>query len=174
MSDRKTLQLPALDPAGVPLAERFSYPEPFFSRMGKVDSRALGDACGLNELGVNLVVLEPGAQSALRHWHSLEDEFVYVLDGEVVLVTEAGEQIVTAGGCAGFPAGQRDGHHLINRSAEPVRILEIGNRTPGDDCFYPDDDMLWFYTEDGWHAAHKDGRPYDPSPGESSQVDPPG
>lgn len=168
MSDRKTqtYQLPALDPSEVPVAVPVpgedSYPEPFYSRMGKVERRALGDACGLNQLGVNRVVLKPDAQSALRHWHSLEDEFVYVLEGELVLVTDGGEQLLKAGMCAGFAAGQRDAHHLINRSTADACYLEIGNRIAGDDCFYPDDDMLWVTTEAGWHAAHKDGRPYEP------------
>ncbi len=163
MPDRKTYQLPALDPGLVPLSDSNDYPEPFHSRMGKGESRALGDACGLNKLGVNLVVLEPGAQSALRHWHTLEDEFVYVLDGELTLVTDSGEQLLTAGMCAGFPAAQRDAHHLINRSDRPARYLEIGNRNEGDGCFYPDDDLLWIDTEAGWHAAHKDGRAYEPA-----------
>ena len=165
MTDRKNHQLPALDPNGVPPTVPElgvdTYPEPFYSQMGKVVSRALGDACGLSKLGVNWVVLEPEAQSALRHWHTLEDEFVYVLEGEITLVTNAGPQVLTAGQCAGFPAGQRDGHHLVNRSDRPARYLEIGNRFDGDDCFYPDDDMLWITTESGWHAAHKSGKPYD-------------
>ena len=164
MSHRKPLQLPALDPAEVspstPVLGVDTYPEPFFSQMGAVESRALGDACGLSKFGVNTVVLQPQAQSALRHWHTLEDEFVYVLEGEVTLVSEAGEQVLGVGMCAGFPAGKRDAHHLVNRSDAPVRYLEIGNRIEGDDCFYPDDDMLWVTTEKGWHAAHKDGKPY--------------
>ena len=170
MSNRKLYHLPALDPNRVPVSPSMpgdsSYPEPFHSRMGKRERRALGDACGLDKLGVNLVVLESDAQSALRHWHTLEDEFVYVLAGEITLVTDSGEQLLTAGMCAGFPAGERDAHHLINRSSHPARYLEIGSRIEGDDSFYPDDDMLWITTEAGWHGAHKDGRPY---PKESSE-----
>jgi len=166
VSDGKNFQLPALDPNGVPVwvpvPGESSYPEPFQSRMGKRERRALGDACGMDKMGVNLVVLEPDAQSALRHWHTLEDEFVYVLDGEITLVTDSGEQLLTGGMCAGFPAGQRDAHHLINRSDRSARYLEIGSRIEGDDCFYPDDDMLWITTENGWRTAHKDGRPYKP------------
>jgi uncharacterized cupin superfamily protein len=109
---------------------------------------------------VNRVTLAPGAQSALRHWHTLEDEFVYVLSGEVTLVTGVGEQMLTPGMCAGYPAGNRDGHHFINQSDHPVVYLEVGSRTDGDSCFYPDDDMMWIEVEDGWRAAHKDGTAY--------------
>ena len=162
MPDRKPYQLPALDPESVALSPTNDYPEPFQSRMGDKQRRALGDGCGMGKLGVNLVVLEPDAQSALRHWHTLEDEFVYVLEGEITLVTNAGEQLLVGGMCAGFAAGERDAHHLINRSGKPARYLEIGSRIDGDDCFYPDDDMLWVNTEAGSHSAHKDGRAYEP------------
>lgn len=128
--------------------------------MGDHRSRRLGEACGLTKLGVNWVTLAPNAQSALRHWHTLEDEFVYVLSGEVTLVTDAGEQLLTSGMCAGYPAGNRDGHHLINQSDQPVLYLEIGSRIEGDSCFYPDDDMMWIDAEDGFRAAHKDGSAY--------------
>src|SRR3954470_13262168 len=106
------LRLPALDPATVAEKRGSGYPEPYRSRMGDRVKRRLGDACGLTRFGVNLVTLAPGAQSALRHWHTLEDEFVYVLDGEVVLITNDGEQVLHAGDCAGYPAGKRDAHHF--------------------------------------------------------------
>ncbi len=154
------LKLPALDPETVAEKRGSGYPEPFRSRMGDRAKRRLGDACGLTKFGVNLVTLGPGGQSALRHWHTLEDEFVYVLSGEVVLVTNAGEQVLTAGMCAGYPAGAKDGHHFINRSAAPVRYLEIGDRAPGDNAFYPDDDLLLCEDENGAFQAHKDGRRY--------------
>jgi len=156
----KPYQLPALDPATV-LEERGNgYPEPFESRMREPSRRQLGDACRLEKLGVNLATLAPGAQSALRHWHTLEDEFVYVLSGEVTLISDVGEQLLTPGMCAGYPAGNRDGHHFINQSDQPVVFLEIGSRIAGDSCFYPDDDMMWIDLEDGWRAAHKDGTAY--------------
>ncbi len=157
MNEKK---LPALDPATVPEVRRSIYPEPFRSRMGDRAKRRLGEACGLTRFGVNLVTLGPGGQSALRHWHTLEDEFVYVLSGEVVLITNAGEQALTAGTCAGYPAGSRDGHHFVNRSAAPATYLEIGNRTDGDNAFYPDDDLMWCEDENGVYAVHKDGRRY--------------
>ena len=154
------LTLPALDPATVAESRGSGYPEPFRSRMGDRTKRKLGDACGLTKFGVNLVTLGQGGQSALRHWHTLEDEFVYVLSGEVVLVTGAGEQTLTAGMCAGYPAGARDAHHFVNRSSVPATYLEVGNRVDGDNAFYPDDDLMWVETEAGVHAAQKDGRRY--------------
>ncbi|HEY5898712.1 MAG TPA: cupin domain-containing protein [Burkholderiales bacterium] len=154
------MKLPALDPGTAPERRGSMYPEPFKSRMGERVKRRLGEACGLTKFGVNLVTLGPGGQSALRHWHTLEDEFVYVLEGEVVLVTSEGEQTLGAGMCAGYPAGKRDGHHFINRSTRPAKYLEVGNRIEGDNAFYPDDDLIWVETEQGTIAAHKDGKPY--------------
>ncbi|TAK79805.1 MAG: cupin domain-containing protein [Betaproteobacteria bacterium] len=137
-----------------------SYPEPFASRMGNADWRALGDAFGLTQYGVNLETLQPGAQSALRHWHTLADEFVYVLEGELVLRTNEGEITMTSGTCVGFKAGEPNGHHLVNRSGRPARFLVVGSRAPGDVGFYPDDDLLRCRNENGRYPAHKDGRPY--------------
>jgi uncharacterized cupin superfamily protein len=154
------LRLPALDPATVAESRGSGYPEPYRSRMGDRVKRRLGDACGLTKLGVNLVTLGPGGQSALRHWHTLDDEFVYVLEGEVVLVTDVGEQVLSAGMCAGYPAGNRDAHQFVNRSDAPARYLEIGGRTPGDNAFYPDDDLMWVELPEGTVCAHKDGTFY--------------
>lgn len=158
------LRPPALDPADVPERRGSGYPEPFRSRMGERVKRRLGDACGLTRFGVNLVTLGPGGQSALRHFHTAEDEFVYVLDGEVVLVTDAGEQVLCAGDCAGYPGGKRDGHHFVNRSGAPARYLEIGNRDPDDAPCYPDDDLMWIEDAAGGYYARKDGRRYAPVP----------
>lgn len=154
------LKLPALDPDSVEEIARTIYPEPYRSQMAGRAKRRLGDACGLTKFGVNLTTLAPGAQSALRHWHTLEDEFVYVLEGEVTLITQAGEQRLRPGMCAGFPAGARDAHHLVNRGRQPARFLEVGNRVEGDNAFYPDDDLMWCEDESGVYAAHKDGRRY--------------
>ncbi|HET7365090.1 MAG TPA: cupin domain-containing protein [Burkholderiales bacterium] len=155
------LKLPALDSQTVEERRGSGYPEPFKSRMGDRAKRRLGAACGLKNLGVNLVTLGPGGQSALRHWHTLEDEFVYVLEGEVVLVTNEGEQTLRPGMCAGYPAGSKNGHHFINRSHKPAKYLEMGTNVPGDTAFYPDDDLRLFETEDaGMVYARKDGRRY--------------
>jgi uncharacterized cupin superfamily protein len=153
-------KLPALDPNSVEEKRGSGYPEPFKSRMGDRAKRPLAAACGLKNLGVNLVTLGPGEQSALRHWHTLEDEFVYVLEGEVVLVTDEGEQTLRAGTCAGYPAGSKNGHHFVNRSQKPAKYLEMGTNVPGDTAFYPDDDLRLMETEDGMLYAHKDGRRY--------------
>lgn len=154
------LRPPALDPATVDERRGSGYPEPFRSRMGERVKRTLGEACGLTRFGVNLVTLGPGGQSALRHWHTLEDEFVYVLEGELALVTNGGEQVLAAGMCAGYRAGVRDAHHFVNRSSHPARYLEIGNRVDGDNALYPDDDLMWGEDEAGAFAARKDGRRY--------------
>src|SRR5512143_2302037 len=110
------LKPPALDPATVSARSSSGYPEPFRSRVLPREKRALGDALGLTKIGVNLTRLMPGKESSMRHWHTLEDELIYVLEGEVVLVTDGGEQTLVAGTCAGFPAGSRDGHQFVNRS----------------------------------------------------------
>lgn len=145
---------------GQPPDERGSdYPAPFDEPCRERLRRRLGDAAGLTQFGVNLLVLPPGAWSSQRHWHTIEDEFVYVLAGEVVLVTDAGEEILRAGDCAGFPAGVRDGHHLQNRSTHAATVLEIGTRRIADDeAFYPDIDLRALAGDAGY--AHQDGRPY--------------
>jgi uncharacterized cupin superfamily protein len=145
----------------IPPQSGSSYPEPFRSRMGEGSWQPLGDSFGLTQFGINLEVLEPGAQSALRHWHTLADELVYLLEGELVLITNEGEFVMTAGMCIGFKAGENNAHHLINRSDKAARMMVVGSRIPGDTAFYPDDDIAWFSTESKRLAVHKDGRPYE-------------
>ena len=149
---------PALDPAAVEAVSRSGYPEPYRSRVLPRHKRRLGDALGLTRIGVNQTTLPPGKESSMRHWHSHEDEFVYVLAGEVVLRTGAGEQVLRAGMCAGFPAGARDGHHLINRSSAPAVYLEVSNRDPADGAEYsdPEVDLLWSRGS----FTRRDGSPY--------------
>jgi uncharacterized cupin superfamily protein len=142
-------RLPALDPATVAPRTGSGYPEPFRSRVLPREKRALGDATGLTKIGINLTTLLPGKESSVRHYHTLEDEFVFVLEGEVVLRTDEGEQTLTAGMCAGFPAGTTNGHHLVNRSSLPARYLEISNRDPKDAAEYPDDDLRYSKAPDG-------------------------
>lgn len=154
------MNAPALNPLEVEASRGTNYPEPFRNRVAARAKRKLGDALGLKNFGVNLTTLGPGGQSALRHWHSRQDEFVYVLTGELVLITEAGEQVLKPGMAAGFPAGQANGHHLINRSAKDATYLEVGDRTPGDAACYPDDDIQARMQEGRWTFSHKDGTPY--------------
>src|SRR5688572_23390306 len=128
----------AVKPETMEGISRSGYPEPYKSRVLPREKRALGDACGLTKIGVNPTVLPPGKESSMRHWHTHEDEFVFVLGGEVVLRTDEGEQVLTAGMCAGFPAGEQNGHQLINRSDRPARYLEVSNRDDADGAEYPD------------------------------------
>jgi len=153
-----TLQKPALDPATLPGVNRSGYPDPLRSRCLPREKRALGDPLGLTKIGINLTTLPPGKESSMRHWHTREDEFIYVLSGEVVLKTDGGEQVLVAGMCAGFPAGNGDGHQLINRSATPASYLEVSNRDPADGAHYSDVDMDLPTRQGGF--LHKDGTPY--------------
>jgi uncharacterized cupin superfamily protein len=152
----------AIDAASVPPSRPGrGYPEPFAARVAGRERRALGDAFGLTNFGVNLTRLPPGCMSALRHTHMREDEFIYIIEGEPVLVTNAGEIPLRAGMCAGFKAGSGDAHHLINRSGKDVFYLEIGDRDPGDTVIYPDDDIGRALTPAGERIfVHHDGRPY--------------
>ncbi len=131
-----------LDPAAVPKVIGTSYPAPYDREPAGREKRRLGDALGLRNFGVNLTRLGPGDWSAQRHWHTRQDEFIYIVSGETTLVTDAGERVVTAGQIVGFPAGNPDGHALINRSAADVHYLEVGDRMPGDEVVYPDIDLL--------------------------------
>lgn len=153
-------KLPALDPAAVAGVTGSSYPEPYRSRVSTRIKQRLGDALGLKNFGVNRTTLPPGAVSALRHWHSHEDEFIYVLEGELVLVTEAGEQRLGPGMCAGFPAGRPDGHCLVNRTDRNAVYLEVGDRRPEDVVTYPDEDIVGRATPQGRRFFHRDGTPY--------------
>src|SRR5262245_42247716 len=156
-----TLKPPALDPADVPPRATSGYPEPYRSRVLPREKRALGDPLGLTRVGVNLTTLFPGKESSMRHFHTREDELVFVLEGEVVLRTDEGEQVLTAGTCAGFGAGARDGHQLVNRSDRPARYLEISNRDPEDTAEYPDDDLSLERARDGkLRFTRKDGTPF--------------
>lgn len=144
-----------------PRARQSAYPEPFASRMTGREKRPLGDLFGLTHFGVNLTRLAPGAVSALRHAHSRQDEFIYVLEGHPILVTDAGENMLGPGMCAGFRAGTGDGHQLVNRTDRDVIYLEIGDRGAGDTVSYPDDDIQAVLGDDGkWRFARKDGHPY--------------
>lgn len=137
-----------------------NYPEPFASRMKGREKRPLGDLFGLANFGVNLTRLIPGGVSALRHAHSKQDEFVYILEGRPTLHTDEGKVLLAPGMCAGFKAGTGNGHRLVNETSEDVVYLEIGDRTPGDAASYPDDDLKAAFVGGGWRFTRKDGSPY--------------
>lgn len=155
------LKPPAKDPSTLTPRNSSGYPEAFRARVLPREKRALGDALGLTKIGVNLTTLFPGRESALRHHHTREDELIFILEGEVVLRTDSGEQTLTAGTYAAFPAGAGDGHHLVNRSDRPARYLEISNRDPEDSASYPDDDLCYSKNPDGSpRFTRKDGSSY--------------
>lgn len=158
-----SLRRPALDPNTLVPRTGSGYPEPYRSLVLPREKRALGDALGLSQIGVNLTVLPPGKESSMRHYHSHEDELIFVVEGEVVLRTDDGEQTLAAGMCAGFPAGSKDGHQLINRSDKPARYLEISNRHADDSAEYPDADVDLAYRKGADGKARflrKDGSAY--------------
>lgn len=131
-----------IDPQDVPIERSTNYPDAFKAMVAGRIRQRLGKFAGLKNFGVNLVKLEPGSYSALRHWHSHQDEFIYILEGELTLITDVGEQILTPGMAAGFPAGEANGHHLVNRSSVVGIYLEVGDRTPNDTAIYPDEPGL--------------------------------
>jgi uncharacterized cupin superfamily protein len=136
------------------------YPEPFASRVKGRRKQPLGDLFGLANFGVNLTTLAPGAISALRHAHTRQDEFVYVVRGHPTLYTDEGPTRLAPGMCAGFKAGTGNGHHLVNESGEEVVYLEVGDRTPGDEAHYPDEDLKAVQVDGRYKFVHKDGSPY--------------
>ena len=150
----------AIDAGDAPVRTGSNYPAPYAAQMGERLRRRLGDVFGLTGFGVNLARLGPGAHSALRHAHSHEDEFVYVLEGKPVLLTDAGETPLRPGMCAGFQAGSGDGHALVNRSDADVVYLEIGARHDEDAVDYPDVDLKGVTLDGRWTYLHKDGTPY--------------
>jgi uncharacterized cupin superfamily protein len=149
-----------LDAMDVPPRTGSIYPAPFAEPLAGRAKRALGNALDLSQFGVNLVTLAPGTWSSQRHWHANEDEFVYVLEGEATLVTDAGETVLRPGMAAGFPAGRADGHHLINKSDAPVLYLEVGTRAAREVAEYSDIDMVARRGGGAFIFTHKDGEPY--------------
>lgn len=149
-----------IDVSGLPTIVGTTYPPPFDEPCRARVRKRLGDAAGLTQYGVNLLRLPPGAWSSQRHWHSAGDEFVYVLSGEVVLVTDAGEEILRAGDAAGFPANEGNGHCLQNRSAADAELLEIGTRIAADTGYYSDIDMIAPAGGKPAMYTRRDGTPY--------------
>jgi uncharacterized cupin superfamily protein len=154
------LKAPAFEPKDLPEQSSTGYPEPYKSRVAGRHRRRLGDHAGLKNFGVNLTRLDPNAESSMRHWHAKQDEFIYILEGEVTLVTDAGRQKLSHGMAAGFPAGKTDGHQLVNETDKPVLYLEIGDRTPEDGATYSDVDMSARMVDGSWVFTHKGGSPY--------------
>ena len=139
-----------INPEQVTERKGTNYPEAFKHLVSGRTKKRLGDAAGLKNFGVNLVTLEPGSWSSIRHWHLLQDECIYIVEGPITLVTDEGEEILQTGAMAGFPAGEANGHHLINKSDRIVTYLEIGDRTLGDQVTYPDADLSAKFTDQGW------------------------
>jgi uncharacterized cupin superfamily protein len=152
--------MPKIDRSAIPFVEGSSYPA---ALAGVVKGRAyqrLTQAAGLTQFGVNIVSMEPGAASSIRHWHENEDEFALILDGTLMLVEDGGEVALSAGDCASFPAGAANGHHLVNRSDKPASFLIVGTRAVTERCHYPDVDLAYAKTAEGFTFTHKDGSPY--------------
>ena len=152
--------MPKIDIAKAVVRTKGVYPQPHRSSTDGREKAALGNVAGLTQFGVNLTRLKPGAASALRHWHEQEDEFIYVLDGELVLVEDDGETLLGPGDCAGFKAGAPNGHQIVNRSQHDARYLEIGTRAAIERAHYPDVDLVLERDANGARFLHKSGEPY--------------
>lgn len=148
---------PFVKATDLPSRSSTAYPKAVAAVVAGREKRVLGDPFGLEQFGVNLTTLAPGAASAHRHWHEREDEFIYVLDGEIVLVDDGGEHKLATGMCAGFKAGVANGHCLINRSKAPATYLEIGSRSTEERSHYPDVDLQGFSKDGKWNFTRKDG-----------------
>ena len=152
--------MPKVDVAKVPVKSGSFYPAPFQAEHKERHKQALGDAVGLTQFGVNITRIAPGAASSLRHYHEQEDEFIYMLEGELVLIENDGEVVLTAGDCAGFKANSGNAHRLINRSTKDAVYFEVGTRSPHDRVHYPDVDLLLERDKTGRRYLHKSGEPY--------------
>ncbi len=152
--------MPKIDIASLPMDSRTNYPSPFDRVVHGRERKRLGNAVGLDQFGVNLTTLKPGAASALRHWHEKEDELIYMLEGEVVLIEDDGETALRPGDAAGFKANSGNGHHLVNRSNRDAVYLEVGTRSKHERAHYPDVDLTVVRDDNGMRYTHKDGKPY--------------
>jgi uncharacterized cupin superfamily protein len=152
--------MPKIDTTKLQPREGTNYPDAFKHVVKGREKTALGNAADLSQFGVNLTRLKPGAASALRHWHENEDEFVYILAGELVLIEDGGETIMRPGDCAGFKANVANGHHLVNRAERDALYLEIGTRAPAECAHYPDVDLKFERDETSARILHKNGEPY--------------
>ena len=152
--------MPKIDIAKLPVDSRTNYPAPFDRVVAGRERKRLGNAAGLDQFGVNLTTLKPGAASALRHWHEREDELIYVIEGGLVLIEDDGETVLKPGDAAGFKANSRNGHHLVNRTKSDAVYLEVGTRAKFERAEYPDVDLLVVRDDRGTRYTHKNGEPY--------------
>lgn len=151
---------PVVDAAGVKTKTGTGYPAQFAEKCAKREKKMLGDLFDLTQFGVNLTTLPPGQWSALRHWHQQEDEFIYVVSGELILIDDDGEHTLAAGMCAGFPAGVQNGHHVVNNSDQPASFIEVGTRSVTEHAEYPDVDLIADKDENGFNFSNRKGEPY--------------
>jgi uncharacterized cupin superfamily protein len=154
------INMPKIDISTLPVLTATNYPDVFKHVVRGREKTPLGNAAGLTQFGVNLTRIRPGAASSLRHWHEQEDEFVYMLEGELVLVEDQGETVLKPGDCAGFKANVANGHHLVNRGSLDALYLEIGTRSPHERAHYPDVDLKFERDETHMSIMHKSGEPY--------------
>lgn len=152
--------MPKIDVSKATVRTATVYPPPLDKVTVGREKTVLGSVAGLTQFGVNLTRLRPGAASALRHWHENEDEFVYVLEGEIMLIEDGGETLLKPGDCAGFKAGVPNGHHLVNKSPRDALYLEIGTRAPTERAHYPDNDLQFFRDGTRISMTRKSGEPY--------------
>ncbi len=152
--------MPKIDISKLPIDSRTGYPPPYDRLVVGRERKRLGNAAGLDQFGVNLTTLKPGAASALRHWHEREDEFVYMIEGELVLIENEGVTVLRPGDAAGFKANVSNGHHLVNRSDRPAIYLEIGTRSAHERAYYSDVDLQVVRDDGGMRYTHKNGEPY--------------
>jgi len=157
--------MPKIDMAKATIRTKGRYPDPWGAVTQGREKTALGDVAGLTQFGVNLTRLTPGAASALRHWHEAEDEFVYVLEGEIMLVEDGGGTVLRPGDAAGFKAGVSNGHHLVNKSERDALYLEIGTRAKRERAHYSDVDLVYDRDESGFRFSRRSGEPYPKSGG---------
>ena len=156
--------MPKIDIDALPVKTGSSYPGGYAARVGDRRQQRLGDASGLTQFGVNLVTLGPGGQSALRHWHENQDEFLVVTQGTCTLIDDHGETALNPGDCAAFPAGDGNGHHIVNQTGSDVAFVVVGTRTPTETAHYSDVDMMVTDDEHGFNFTRRDGSPIgDPS-----------
>jgi uncharacterized cupin superfamily protein len=152
--------MPKIDQGALVIRSRSAYPEPFDRIVDGREWQSLGDGAGLTQFGVNLFRLKPGAASSARHWHEQEEEFVYMVEGELVLIEDEGETVIRPGEAAGFKAGVPNGHHLVNRTDRDAVFLAVGTRAQRERCHYSDIDLVHEQDGDRYRLTHKSGAPY--------------